>query len=171
MVSKEDALKLFNYSKLKCELIEDHVKDGELCSIYKCGSFIDFCRGPHVPDLSMLKAFSCQSCSAAYFKGDQQRESMQRVYGISFPSESELAAYLELLEEAKRRDHRNVSSQMDLFLIHKFAPGMPLFYHNGTLIYRRLEGFIRQLLHKYHYIEVMTPNFFNTEMWKISGHL
>ena len=96
---------------------------------------------------------------------------MQRVYGVAFPSESELKTYLEQLEEAKRRDHRNLGTQMELFVMHKFAPGMPLFMNNGTHIYRGLENFIRGLLHKYHYIEVMTPRFFNTDLWKISGHL
>jgi len=169
MISKEDCLKLFAYSKLKCELIEDHVKEGELCSVYRCGSFVDFCRGPHVPELSMLKAFNCSNCSAAYFKGDQNRESMQRVYAISFPSESELKEYLARIEDAKKRDHRVLGTQLELFVMHKFAPGMPLFNNNGTIIYRGLESFIRSLLHKYHYIEVMTPNFFNTDLWKISA--
>lgn len=171
MIPKEAALDLFSYSKLKCELISDHVADGELCSIYRCGPFVDFCRGPHVPELSLLKAFHVNACSAAYFKGDQKRESMQRVYAISFPSEAELKAHLDAVEEAKRRDHRVLGTQMELFTLHPFAPGMPLFLNNGTHIYRGLENFIRTLLHKYHYIEVMTPQFFNVDLWKISGHL
>ncbi|CAL6020651.1 Threonyl-tRNA_synthetase [Hexamita inflata] len=171
LITKEEALDLFSYSKLKMELIQDHVKEGELCSVYRCGSFVDFCRGPHVPELSVLKAFNCSASSAAYFKGDQTRESMQRVYAIAFPSETELKEHLEMIEDAKRRDHRVLGSQMELFTMHKFAPGMPLFCNNGTLIFRRLEGFVRSLLHKYHYIEVMTPNFLNTDLWKISGHL
>lgn len=170
-ITREEALDLFSYSALKQELIRDHVGEGETCTVYRCGNFVDFCRGPHVPDLGRLKAFKALSCSAAYFKADQSRESMQRVYGVSFPSEKELKEHLERLEELRRRDHRVVGQQMDLFMMHRYAPGMPLFCPNGTVVYRRLEGFVRELLHKYHYKEVMTPTFLNTELWETSGHL
>ncbi|KAH0569919.1 Threonyl-tRNA synthetase [Spironucleus salmonicida] len=170
-ISKVEALKMFAHNKFKVELITELVKDGETCTIYKCADFVDFCRGPHVPDLSLIQAVKLLNCSAAYFKGDQARESMQRVYGVAFPSKKELEVYLDNIEEAKKRDHRNIGKEMDLFMMHKFAPGMPMLYNNGTKIYRRLEDFIRTLLHKYHYLEVLTPNFLNTEMWKISGHL
>jgi len=170
-ISKEEALDLFSYSPLKSELIRDHVADGDTCTVYRCGNFVDFCRGPHIPDLSLIQAFQCSSCSAAYFKGDQTRESMQRVYAVAFPTAALLKQHLDLLEEAKRRDHRTVGKEMDLFLIHKFSPGAPLFMNNGTHIYRKLESFIRELLHKHYYQEVMTPTFFNTDLWKISGHL
>lgn len=170
-VTKEEALDLFSYSKLKSELIRDHVAEGDTCTVYRCGSFVDFCRGPHIPDLTLIQAFQSTSSSAAYFKGDQTRESMQRVYAVAFPTAALLKQHMDLLEEARRRDHRTVGKDMDLFLIHKFSPGAPLFMNNGTHIYRKLEAFIRELLHKHHYQEVMTPTFLNTDLWKISGHL
>ncbi|ESU36317.1 Threonyl-tRNA synthetase [Giardia duodenalis] len=170
-VTKQEALDLFSYSKLKSELISDHVQDGEMCSVYQCGNFVDFCRGPHIPDLGLIQAFKCMYSSAAYFKGDQNRESMQRVYAVAFPSKDQLDKHIELLEEAKRRDHRNLAKEMDLFMTHKYAPGAPMFMNNGTRIYRKLEAFIRELLHEFDYEEVMTPTFLNTDLWGISGHL
>lgn len=133
--------------------------------------FVDFCRGPHIPDLGLIQAFKCMYSSAAYFKGDQNRESMQRVYAVAFPSKDQLDKHIELLEEAKRRDHRNLAKEMDLFMTHKYAPGAPMFMNNGTRIYRKLEAFIRELLHEFDYEEVMTPTFLNTDLWGISGHL
>lgn len=170
-ITKAEALDLFSYSKLKSELIADHVEDGAMCSVYRCGDFVDFCRGPHIPDLGMIQAFKCMYSSAAYFKGDQNRESMQRVYAVAFPTKEQLDKHIEMLEEAKRRDHRNLAKEMDLFMSHKYAPGAPFFMSNGTRIYRKLEAFIRELLHEFEYDEVMTPTFLNTELWKTSGHL
>lgn len=106
VVTKDEALELFSYSPLKRELISEHVADGDTCTVYGCGTFVDFCRGPHVPDLSFLKCFHTMSVSAAYFKGDSSRESMQRVYGVAFPSAQLLKEHLERLEELKKRDHR-----------------------------------------------------------------
>lgn len=111
VVTKDEALELFDYSPLKKELISEHVKDGDNCTVYKCGNFIDFCRGPHVPDLSFLKFFWTMSVSAAYFKGDSSRESMQRVYGVAFPSEALLTEHKKRLEELKKRDHRVIGQK------------------------------------------------------------
>lgn len=171
LITKAEALDLFSYSPLKVELISDHVEDGGVCTVYRCGDFVDFCRGPHVPDLGFLQAFKCLSCSAAYFKGDQTRESMQRVYAVAFPTAELLNTHLQLIEEAKRRDHRVLAKEMDLFITHKYAPGAPFFLGNGTWIYRKLEELVRELLHKFDYQEVITPTFLNVELWKTSGHL
>jgi len=137
---------------------------------YKCGDLIDLCTGPHVPSTKMIKAFKVMKNSAAYWLADAQNDSLQRVYGISFPSKKELDEYIHFKEEAEKRDHRTVGRQQKLFDSHELSPGSAFFYPAGTIIYNKLVNMIRDEYRVRGYQEVLSPNIFNLKLWKTSGH-
>eukprot|EP00764_Aduncisulcus_paluster_P002188 gnl/Carplike_NY0171/1318_a1785_1089.p1 GENE.gnl/Carplike_NY0171/1318_a1785_1089~~gnl/Carplike_NY0171/1318_a1785_1089.p1 ORF type:complete len:720 (+),score=230.09 gnl/Carplike_NY0171/1318_a1785_1089:323-2161(+) len=170
LVNKADALDLFSYSKFKIELISENVGESDLCSIYRCGDFVDFCRGPHVHDTGRIKAFACAKCGASFWKGDEKRDSLQRITGISFANPKDLKVWKIMIEEAKLRNHKRLGIQHELFFFHDLSPGSPFFLPAGTHIYHTLQNFIREKYRKYGYDEVKTPNIMNSELWKQSGH-
>ena len=156
---------------MKCELIEE--KAGESFTEYTLGpNFSDFCLGPHVPSTKRLKAFKLLSVSGAYFKGDQTRQQLQRIYGTSFFTQKDLEEYLNKLEEAKRRDHRLLGKQLDLLSIQELAgPGLIFFHPKGALIRKLLEDWMREQYLARGYSLVSTPHIARESLWQISGHL
>ncbi len=169
-MSRQDAIALFREmgEHYKVEIIEgipdDHV------SLYSQGDFTDLCRGPHVPSTGRLKAFKLTSVAGAYWRGDEHNEMLQRIYGTAFPTPKELKEHLALLEEAKRRDHRKLGKELDLFSFHPEAPASPFFHPKGAIIYNTLVDYIRGLYRQYGYDEVLTPQILDVELWKRSGH-
>ena len=173
-LSKEEALKLFKdlNEPYKIELINDldEQEIKEQISIYKQGDFIDLCKGPHLPYTGVVKAFKLLSTSAVYWKANENNVSMQRIYGISFPKKSMLDEYLNMLEEAKKRDHRKLGKELKLFYISEEAPGMPIYLPNGMAIRNELENFWKDLHFKSGYKEIKTPIILKDTLWKKSGH-
>lgn len=167
--SKSEALEAFKDNPFKKELIEAFDESGEI-SAYVQGEFCDLCRGPHLFNLSKIKAFKILKTSGAYWRGDAQREQLTRIYGISFPSKEQLATYLHRLEEAKKRDHRILGSKLDLFAFKPEAPGIPFIYPHGMLIWEKLLAFWRELHKAAGYIEIKTPSMMTRALWELSGH-
>ncbi|HYI92591.1 MAG TPA: threonine--tRNA ligase, partial [Bryobacteraceae bacterium] len=155
---------------MKCELIQE--KAGEVFSEYTLGpTFIDFCRGPHVPSTKRLKAFKVLSTSGAYWKGDENSHRMQRIYGTAFFSQKDLDEYLKRLEEAKKRDHRKLGQELDLFSVQDLAgPGLIFFHPKGGIIRKELEDWMRDEYIKRGYSLVYTPHVARADLWKTSGH-
>ncbi|CAI5495904.1 unnamed protein product [Closterium sp. Naga37s-1] len=168
-VTRQQALEMFADNPFKVEIIKDLPEDKTI-TVYRCGPLVDLCRGPHIPNTSHVKAFACLKASASYWRGQSDRESLQRVYGISYPDSKKLKEYLHVLEEAKKRDHRVVGLAQDLFFFHPLSPGSCFFLPHGARIYNKLVGFIQGEYRKRGYHEVVTPNMFNMELWNISGH-
>jgi len=171
VVSRDEALRIFSEAgdNLKIELIQDLPEDAEI-SIYQQGEFFDLCRGPHLPSTGKLKAIKLLSVAGAYWRGDSDRQMLQRVYGTSFPKESQLEEFLHLLEEAKKRDHRKLGRELELFMFSEEAPGMPFYLENGMIIRNQLENFTRKLQELAGYKEVRTPLMMNQRLWEQSGH-
>lgn len=153
----------------KVELIEELPQDSEI-SFYKQGEFVDLCAGPHLPSTGRVKAFKLLSLAGAYWRGDEKNKMLQRIYGISFPKKSQLDEYLARLEEAKKRDHRKLGKELDLFSIHEEGPGFPFFHPKGMVLRNILEDFWRQEHIKRGYEEIKTPIILNQDLWKRSGH-
>lgn len=171
MVSKEDALALFSYNKFKTELIQEKVPEGGSCSIYRSGMLIDVCKGPHLLHSGKVKSnIKITKNSSSYWKGDSDKESLQRMYGISFPDAKMLKEWIQFQEEAKKRDHREIAKQQELFFFHDFAPGMAFFLPKGQILFNKLVAHIKKEIKKRGYSEVQTPNIFSCELWKTSGH-
>ncbi len=170
-LSREDARALFTDlgESYKVEMIDDLAAD-EVISIYEQGEFIDLCRGPHIPSTGKIKAFKLLNIAAAYWHGDENNQSLQRIYGVSYPSQKDLDAYLERRAEAERRDHRKLGRQLELFMFHPFAPASPFFFPKGAQVYNTLTNYVRSLYLKNGYDEVITPLIYEAELWKISGH-
>ena len=170
-ISKDDALKFFGDGgqTLKCELISE-LEDGHI-STYTQGNFTDLCRGPHIPTVAPIKAVKILSLAGAYWRGDEKRQQLVRVYGISFPKKSMLDEYLVLLEEAKKRDHRKIGKEMELFA---FSPnvgaGLPLWLPKGAALRNRLQDFLAKIQKKYGYQQVITPHIGNKLLYVTSGH-
>jgi threonyl-tRNA synthetase len=158
--------------RFKVEIIEDLVKNEKVkeVSIYHQGPWFDLCRGPHVPRTSHLKAFKLLSIAGAYWRGDEKNPMLQRIYGTAFASKKELDAYLLQVEEAKKRDHRKLGKELDLFMFHSLAPAMPFFYPKGATIYNELQKFMRELYVEYGYEEVITPQIYDLQLYHTSGH-
>ncbi len=154
---------------LKLEILARLPEDAEI-SIYRQGEFVDLCRGPHLSRTGLVQAAKVLSVAGAYFAGDESRPMLQRLYGTSFPTKEGLEEHLRLLEEAKRRDHRRLGRELDLFTFHDVAPGFAFWQPAGTAIYRELEGFSREVQARYGYREVMTPWIFRPDLWQTSGH-
>ncbi len=153
--------------KFKLELLSD-LKEG--ISLYKQGNFIDLCTGPHIPSTGLIKGFKITKISGAYWKGDSKNEQLQRIYGISFPTEKELEEYLKKIEEAEKRDHRKIGVQLDLFSMHEEGPGFPFFHPNGMIIYNKLTEYMRKKNDEYEYKEIRTPIILSSKLWRQSGH-
>jgi threonyl-tRNA synthetase len=166
-LSKSEALKLFKGNKYKLELIEEF---GENLTAYRSGSFLDLCRGPHVPHVGHIKSFKLTKAAGAYWRGEAKNPQLQRIYGIAFVGEQELKDHLRFLEEAEKRDHRKLTRELDLVYFHEYAPGAPFFLKKGTIIYNLLTEFIREEYKKRGYEEVITPQLYNKKLWEISGH-
>ncbi|CAA7029500.1 unnamed protein product [Microthlaspi erraticum] len=167
-VTKEEALDMFSDNEFKVELINDSKE--EIITVYRCGNLVDLSSGPHIPDTSFVKAFKCLNASAAYWKGNRDRESLQRVYGISFPDKNQLKAYLQSIKEAKNYDHRVLGKDQKLFFCDQLSPGSWFFLPYGTRVYNKLMEFIKKEYWKRGYSEVMSPNMYNMNLWETSGH-
>ena len=157
-------------NKFKLELVDEIRGRGDQLSFYRHGDFVDLCRGPHVPNTSMLKHTRLTAVSGAYWRADAEREQLIRVYGTAFFSKADLAEHLELLEEAKKRDHRVLGEQLDLFSFHEDAPGFPFFHPQGTVLWNNLTGYMRGLLRRRSYHEVKAPMVLSEKLWHTSGH-
>jgi threonyl-tRNA synthetase len=166
--NKEEAKLAFSKNPFKCELIDSF--EEEPISAYKQGEFFDLCRGPHISSLGKIKAFKVLKTSGAYWRGDSAREMLTRVYAISFPDRKQLKEYLQLLEEAKKRDHKVLGAALDLFSFKEEAPGMPFIHPRGLIIWNRLLDFLRKELSEAHYVEIKTPMMMSKELWERSGH-
>ena len=155
----------------KVELINDLPEDAVI-SFYKQGEFVDLCAGPHVDSTGRIKgnAIKLTACNAAYWRGDSNRQTLQRVYGVAFPKKEELDAYLERLEEAKRRDHRKLGKELGLFMMAEEGPGFPFFLPKGMVLKNTLLDYWRQCHKRYGYVEIATPIILNQELWHRSGH-
>lgn len=170
VMSKEDLLKMFHYSKFKTYLVQTKIPDGGSTTVYKCGKLIDLCVGPHIPHTGRIKAFKLLKNSSSYFLGDANNESLQRVYGISFPDKKLMDAHLKFLAEASMRDHRKIGKEQELFLFNEMSPGSCFWLPHGTRIYNTLVDLLRSEYRKRGYEEVITPNMYNSKLWKTSGH-
>ena len=167
-VDRRAAQQRFADDPLKLERLSE-LGDDEIISTYTDGPFVDLCRGPHVPDTSRLKHFKLTHTAGAYWRGDSKRQMLQRIYGTAFFQKAELDAYLQRIEEAKKRDHRVLGRQLDLFMMHPFAPGAVFWTERGTVLYNTLVDFIRER-QRDDFNEVKTPLLFNKDLWEISGH-
>ena len=170
-VSKADALKTFTEKgdEYKCELISD-LEDGTI-SFYTNGTFTDLCRGPHIPNTGFIKAIKLTSVAGAYWRGDEKNKMLTRIYGVSFPKKSMLDEYLTLLEEAKKRDHRKLGKELELFTFsQRVGQGLPLWLPKGAELRDRLERFLRKIQKQYGYLPVITPPIGNKDLYVTSGH-
>ncbi|NFD04703.1 threonine--tRNA ligase [Clostridium botulinum] len=168
---REEAINLMKEKNedYKVELIED-LPEGEVISFYKQGDFTDLCAGPHVPSTGKVKSVKLLSLAGAYWRGNENNKMLQRIYGTAFTKKSELDEYLNMLEEAKKRDHRKLGKELDLFSIHEEGPGFPFFHPKGMIIRNILENFWREEHTKAGYQEIRTPLILNEELWHQSGH-
>ena len=153
----------------KVELINDLPEDAVI-SFYQQGDFVDLCAGPHMASTGQIKAVKLQSIAGAYWRGDSNRKMLQRIYGTCFPSQAELDDYLNKLEEAKKRDHRKIGKEMDLFALYEEGPGFPFFMPKGMVIRNELENFWKTEHRKRGYEEIKTPLIMNEQLWRTSGH-
>jgi threonyl-tRNA synthetase len=167
-VSRVEANQRFKDDPLKLERISD-LGDDETISVYTDGPFVDLCRGPHVPSTGRLKHFKLLSAAGAYWRGDSRRQMLQRIYGTAWFKNEDLEAYTHRLEEAKKRDHRKLGKELDLFIFHPFAPGAPFWTDRGTALYNILNSYMREL-QRDGYQEIKTPLLYNKALWEVSGH-
>ena len=168
-VSREEANRRFKDDPLKLERIADLGSD-ETISVYTDGPFVDLCRGPHLPATGRLKHFKLLSAAGAYWRGDSRRQMLQRIYGTAWFKKEDLEAYTHRLEEAKKRDHRKLGKELELFLFHPYAPGAAFWTDRGTTLYRVVNDYIRELQQRSDYLEVKTPLLYNKGLWETSGH-
>lgn len=170
-ISRQDALDKFKKEDeiYKVDLIENLDED-QTISLYEMGDFTDLCRGPHLMEVKDIKAFKLMSIAGAYWRGDENNKMLQRIYGISFPKKKMLDEYLERIEEAKKRDHRKIGREMDLFSIQEEGPGFPFFHPNGMVIINEIEGFLKEQLMVRGYGQIKTPLILNEDLWHRSGH-
>ena len=170
---REEAIKLMEErdEPYKVELIED-LPEGEAISFYKQGEFTDLCAGPHLDNTGRIKgnAIKLMNCTGAYWRGDSSRKMLQRIYGTCFMKKEELQAYLDRLEEAKRRDHRKLGRELGLFMMNEAGPGFPFFLPNGMTLKNTLIDYWREVHKRYGYVEISTPIILNRELWERSGH-
>lgn len=171
VMSRQEAIEFFTskHEDYKVELIQDLPEDA-IISCYSQGDFIDLCAGPHVASTGKVKAFKLQSIAGAYWRGDEKNKMLQRVYGTAFEKKEDLEAYLHLLEEAAKRDHRKLGKELDLFVIKEEGPGFPFFLPKGMALRNALENFWREVHHEFEYEEIRTPIILNKQLWETSGH-
>ena len=171
VMSRQEAIEFFKSKNedYKVELIEDLPEDAVI-SCYAQGDFIDLCAGPHAASTGKVKAFKLQSIAGAYWRGDEKNKMLQRIYGTAFEKKEELDAYLHLLEEAAKRDHRKLGKELGLFVIKEEGPGFPFFLPKGMALRNELENFWREVHHEFDYEEIRTPIILNKQLWETSGH-
>lgn len=169
-VSKEEALELFKFNKYKVHYINEHMQDGEESTIYRSGTLVDLCQGPHVPHTAKIKAFEAQKNSSSYWLGKAENDVLQRVYAISFPDIKQLKEWKHFQAEAAKRDHREIAKQQELFFFHQLSPGSAFMQPHGARIYNKLMDFMKGEYRKRGFTEVMTPNMYNSQLWETSGH-
>lgn len=167
---KQEIIKAIASGELKDDEENEGAITGDKFQFYKQGNFEDLCRGPHLPRTGLIKAFKLEKITKAYWRADANNKQLTRVYGTAFWKKTELDEHFKMLEEAKKRDHRILGKQMQLFMNHEYAPGMTFFLPKGFYVYRTLQNFIRDLYKKFEFVEVMTPNMFNKKLWETSGH-
>lgn len=171
VMSRQEAIEFFKSKNedYKVELIQDLPEDA-IISCYSQGDFIDLCAGPHVASTGKVKAFKLQSIAGAYWRGDEKNKMLQRIYGTAFEKKEELDAYLHMLEEAAKRDHRKLGKELGLFVIKEEGPGFPFFLPKGMALRNELENFWREVHHEFDYEEIRTPIILNKQLWETSGH-
>ena len=171
VMSREEAIEFFKSKNedYKVELIQDLPEDAVI-SCYSQGDFIDLCAGPHVASTGKVKAFKLQSIAGAYWRGDEKNKMLQRIYGTAFEKKEDLDAYLHMLEEAAKRDHRKLGKELGLFVIKEEGPGFPFFLPKGMALRNELENFWREVHHEFEYEEIRTPIILNKQLWETSGH-
>lgn len=168
-IKKETLLEMFKYNKFKCRILNEKVTT-PTTTVYRCGPLIDLCRGPHVRHTGKIKALKIHKNSSTYWEGKADMESLQRIYGISFPDPKMLKEWEKFQEEAKNRDHRKLGREQDLFFFHDLSPGSCFFLPKGAFIYNTLIEFIRSEYRRRGFQEVVTPNIYNSKLWQTSGH-
>ncbi len=171
VVSADEARKLFASmgEELKVSRIDD-IPAGAEITLFRHGSFVDLCRGPHVQNTGQIGAFKLMQLAGSYWRSDERNKMLQRISGVAFASKKELAQHLRRLEEARRRDHRRLGAELELFQFHEWSPGSAFYLPKGLVLYRGLVQYMRELYRKYGYQEVMCPQIFSTELYKTSGH-
>mgnify|MGYP001429170958 CR=1 FL=1 len=173
-LSRDQALSLFEDNSFKCEIIssvdESEVGAGDDVSVYEQGDFTDLCRGPHVQHTGQIRAFKILKLAGSYWRADAEKEQLQRIYGISFPDKKQLKEHLKILEESKKRDHRRIGQDQNLFSFHEESPGCVFWHPNGTVIRNELMGYWREVHRNAGYQEVSTPTILSDSLWHRSGH-
>ena len=171
-MSKDEAREFLRSqnAKFKLELLEEVDAAKEKISFYRQGDFTDWCRGPHVDRTGKLKSFKLLNVAGAYWRGDERRDMLQRIYGTAFFNDKDLRKHLQLLEEAKKRDHRRLGKDLDLFSLHDSSPGMPFWHHNGMVVLKEIRKYVDELLFDHGYREIFTPQILKSDIWKVSGH-
>ena len=168
-VSLSDLKEMFGYSKYKMYYIENLLPP-EGSTVYKNGTLVDLCLGPHIQNTSKIKAFKIMKNSSCYFRGDKNDDTLQRIYGVAFPDKKLMTEHQKFLEEAAKRDHRKIGTEQELFMFSEFSPGSSILLPKGTLIFNALQTMLREEYHKNRYQEVQTPNMYDVDLWKTSGH-
>ena len=168
-LSREEALDMFKDDEYKVDLISN-MEDSTVITCYSQGDFTDLCRGPHVETVKEIKHYKLLKVNGAYFKGDSKNKMLTRVYGVCFENEEDLAAHLNMLEEAKKRDHRKIGKELEIFMLSEYGPGFPFFLPNGMIIRNELENFWYKEHAKEGYEFIKTPTMLNQELWEVSGH-
>ena len=166
-VTKQEALEIFKNNPYKLELIEGIDED---ITVFTQGNFVDLCRGPHIMSTGLIKHFKLLSIAGAYWRGDSKNKQLCRIYGTSWFSAEELTNYLNLIEERKKRDHRLLGKQLELFMISDYGPGFPFWLPNGMVLREQIEQFWKQQHQKFNYVQIKTPIMLSKELWEISGH-
>ena len=169
-ISKQEALEMFKDDPYKLDLINNMDESDTVISCYSQGDFTDLCRGPHVESVKQIKFFKLLKVSGAYFKGDSKNKMLQRIYGICFETQQDLDGYLNMIEEAKKRDHRKLGREMELFMLSDYGPGLPFWLPNGYTLRRTLEDFWLDIHRKNNYLPINTPIMLNRQLWETSGH-
>jgi threonyl-tRNA synthetase len=171
VVSRKEAAEIFGKRKEEIKLVRlEDIPESEPITIFRHGDFVDLCRGPHVQRTDQIGAFKLLETSGAYFKGDERNEMLQRIYGTAFATKEELDAYFAKIEEARRRDHRRLGKELDLFSFSPLAPASPFFHPRGAIVYNELVALMRELYREFGYEEVITPQLFDVDLWRRSGH-
>lgn len=169
-ISKVDLLEMFKFNPFKQRIIREKVQD-DYTTAYRCGPLIDLCRGPHIRHAGLCKGVAIHKASSSYWEGKADAETLQRVYGITFPDKAKLKEWKVLQEEAAKRDHRKIGTQQELFFFHEWSAGSAFFLPHGARIYNALQDLMRAGYKQRGFEEVVTPNIFNTKLWATSGHL
>jgi threonyl-tRNA synthetase len=169
-VSKDDLRKMFGYSKYKMHYIEKFVPDGESSTVYRNGTLVDLCQGPHIQNTRKIEAFKITKNSSAYFLGDQSNDSLQRIHGVAFPKKEQMKEWETFMAEAAKRDHQKIGKEQKLWMFSKLSPGSPFLLPHGTRIFNALQSMLREQYWERGYQEVQSPNMYDIDLWKTSGH-